>query len=225
MSLWYPYFAQPLFCYLIVCCWALLWLWAKLLLKSQCKWTFGSQLLKSCWLHKWYSIVKLSGQSCGRWSGIRCCLWVMPLVTGLLSQPFATASTFFHLGSLLTRVRAKETLWLYSNFFKQAILCWEFSRLKASFLFLSGLLQETMAVLTKCDLLGFMCSAYHLRISLTKLHKQQIHLSLPKIWTNMTYISFFQKQFILTGRVKQSGAQVRFKHIYTKDCSWKNGQD
>ncbi len=115
----------------------------------------------------------------------------------------------------------KKPLWLYSNFFRQTILCWEFSRLKVSFLFLSGLLQETMAVLTKCGLLGFMCSGYHLRISFTKFHKQQIHLSLPKIWTNMTYISFFQKQFILIGRVKQSRAQVRFKHIYTKDCSWK----
>jgi hypothetical protein len=118
----------------------------------------------------------------------------------------------------------KKPLWLYSNFFKQTFLCWEFSRSKVSFLFLSGLLLETMAVLTKCGLLGFMCSGYHLRISFTKLHKEQIHLSLPKIWTNMTYISFFQKQLILIGRVKQSGAQVRFKHIYTKGCSWKNGQ-
>ncbi len=42
----------------------------------------------------------------------------------------------------------------------------------------------------------------------TKLHKQQIHLSLPKIWINMTYISFLKKQLIVTGRVKQCGAQV-----------------
>ncbi len=45
----------------------------------------------------------------------------------------------------------------------------------------------------------------------TKLHKQQIHLSLSKIWTNMTYISFLKKQSIVTNRVKQRGAQVQIK--------------
>jgi hypothetical protein len=136
------------------------------------------------------------------------CIYLLPL--GFLAHQSACQRNYF--GSIPIS-------------FKQAILCWEFSRSKVSFLFLSGLLQETMAVLTKCGLLGFMCSGYHHRISFTKLHKQQIHLSLPRIWTNMTYISYFQKQFILSGRVKQSGAQVRFKHIYVKDCSWKNGQD
>jgi hypothetical protein len=114
----------------------------------------------------------------------------------------------------------KKPLWLYSNFFKQTILCLEFSRWKDSFLFLSGLLQEIMAVLTKCGLLGFMCTGYHLQNSINNRYT----FPFPKyelIW----HIYPFFKNNLPSLVEKQSRAQVRFKHIHTKDCSWKNGQD
>jgi hypothetical protein len=42
----------------------------------------------------------------------------------------------------------------------------------------------------------------------TKLHKQQIHLSLPKIWINMTYISFLK--YNSSSVVEQNRAEPKF---------------